>query len=175
MKSKFSVLLSVLLFAAVLASSMEAAALRVVVVKTDDVGAYVQELEKGKALLKKLGSPATLRVWRAVAAGPNAGQVVVSIEYADMVAYAKDYQMVSTNCRIRGLAEGPREIAHHPFGQPLRRSLLTADLSPPAGPREPSSDAPIGDRPSCFLVCPLVSSRATNARSRPPSHSVQIV
>lgn len=97
MKSKLAVLFALLAFVSVLASSLEAAALRVVVVKTDDVAAYVKEIENGKALLKKLESPAQLRVWKSVAAGTDAGQVVVSIEYPDMVAYAVDYQKVMVN------------------------------------------------------------------------------
>jgi hypothetical protein len=97
MKSKISVWFAFLAFVSVIVSSVEAAALRVVVVKTDNVAAYAKEIENGKALLKKLESPAAIRVWRAVAAGPNAGQVVVSIEYSDMVAYAVDYQKVMGN------------------------------------------------------------------------------
>ena len=97
MKSKIGALLAMLVFVSVLASNLQAAVLRVVVIKTDNLEAYVKEIERGKALLKQLGSPAVVRVWQARLAGPNAGQVVVSIEYADMVAYANDDTKVMTD------------------------------------------------------------------------------
>lgn len=46
--------------------------LRVVVVKTDNPAAYAQELEKGRQLMKSMGIPATIRVWQARFAGPEA-------------------------------------------------------------------------------------------------------
>jgi hypothetical protein len=101
MKSKVTLIVAVFAFASILASNLQAAALRVVVVKTDDVAAYAKEIENGKALLKKLESPAKIRVWHAIAAGTNAGQVVVSIEYPDTVAYAKDYEKVMMNDEYR--------------------------------------------------------------------------
>jgi hypothetical protein len=63
--------------------------LRVIVVKSDNVGAYVQELEKGRAMLKKLGVNVTLRIWKATYAGPETGTVVVSQEYASFAAFAE--------------------------------------------------------------------------------------
>ena len=75
--------------------------LRVVVIKTDDVSAYLQQLEKGKEIMKKLGITQQIRVWQATFAGPNAGSVVAAIEYPSMAAFAdadakthadKDYQ-----------------------------------------------------------------------------------
>ena len=75
--------------------------LRVVVIKTDDVSAYLQQLEKGKEIMKKLGISQQIRVWQATFAGPNAGSVAAAIEYPSMAALAdadaktradKDYQ-----------------------------------------------------------------------------------
>jgi uncharacterized protein YbjT (DUF2867 family) len=63
--------------------------LRVVVVKTDSPAAYAQELEKGRQLMKSMGIPATIRVWQARFAGPEAGSVVASIEYPSMTALAE--------------------------------------------------------------------------------------
>jgi hypothetical protein len=63
--------------------------LRVVVVKTDNPAAYAQELEKGRQLMKSMGIPATIRVWQARFAGPEAGAVVASIEYPSMTAFAE--------------------------------------------------------------------------------------
>ncbi len=63
--------------------------LRVVTVKTDDVAAYLAELEKGKEIMKKLGVTAITRIWHATFAGPNAGSVLVSIEFPNMAALAE--------------------------------------------------------------------------------------
>jgi len=60
--------------------------LRVIVVKTDNLAGYVQELDKGRALLKTMGVQEQLRVWQAKYAGPEAGSVVVSIEFPSMSA-----------------------------------------------------------------------------------------
>ena len=71
--------------------------LRVLVVKSDDPGAYVKEVEKGKALMKKLGATAVIRVWRARFAGDDAGSVVVSVEYPSLAVMAKDEATVDAN------------------------------------------------------------------------------
>lgn len=63
--------------------------LRVVVVKTDNPAAYAQEIEKGKQIMKSLGIQATIRVWQARFAGPDAGAVVAAIEYPSMAALAE--------------------------------------------------------------------------------------
>jgi hypothetical protein len=63
--------------------------LRVISVKTDNVAAYIQQLEKGKAMLKRLGVSTTLRVWRATYAGPNTGTIIVSQEYPTWAAFAE--------------------------------------------------------------------------------------
>lgn len=83
------------------AFAQKSTVLRVVVIKTDNVPAYLQLLEKGKEIQKKLGYAPQLRVWRATLAGPDAGTIVVAIEYPSLAAYAdadaklradKDYQ-----------------------------------------------------------------------------------
>jgi len=83
------------------AFAQKSTVLRVVIIKTDNVPAYLQLLEKGKEIQKKLGYTPQLRVWRATLAGPNAGTIVVAIEYPSLAAYAdadaklradKDYQ-----------------------------------------------------------------------------------
>ncbi len=82
------------LVACAFASGADAAVMRVVVVETSDVAAYTTELGKIRAGIARLGGKETLRFWRARFAGPNAGQLVVSIEYADMAAYvAEDTKM----------------------------------------------------------------------------------
>src|SRR6266849_536865 len=90
---KKSAAMAVVIFLAVCAMSSAAVAqkatvLRVVTVKTDDPAAYAQELEKGRQIMKSIGIQAQTRVWQARFAGPEAGAVVVSIEYPSMAAFA---------------------------------------------------------------------------------------
>jgi ABC-type sugar transport system substrate-binding protein len=74
---------------------------RVVVVKTDNPAAYAQAIESGKEIMKKLGISSDTHVYLAQYAGPEAGTVVATIEYAGLAALAeaeaktradKDYQ-----------------------------------------------------------------------------------
>lgn len=71
--------------------------LRVVVVKTDNLAAYTQEIEKGRQIMKGLGVQQLTRVWQARFAGPEAGSVVVSIEYPSMDAFADAYKKTSAS------------------------------------------------------------------------------
>ncbi len=101
-KSAFAlVILALFLGMASSAFAQKSTVLRVVVIKTDDVSAYLQQLDKGREILKKLGVTQQIRVWQATFAGPNAGSVVAAIEYPSMTAFAeadsktradKDYQ-----------------------------------------------------------------------------------
>jgi len=68
--------------------AQKATVLRVVRIQTDDVAAYLQGLERGKGVMKKLGLTQSIRVWRAQFAGSDAGSVVVTIEYPDMASFA---------------------------------------------------------------------------------------
>jgi hypothetical protein len=95
------VVLTLLLGVSSAALAQKTTVLRVVVVKTDNVAAYLQGLEQAKEVMKKIGLTQQLRVWQATFAGPNAGSIVVAIEYANMAAFAdadakthadKDYQ-----------------------------------------------------------------------------------
>jgi hypothetical protein len=71
------------------------AVLRVVTLETTDVAAYVKEVERGNALLKKGGSSASMRVWRGQFAGADAGKLVVQLEYPDLAALARDNEKFS--------------------------------------------------------------------------------
>ncbi len=78
--------------------------LRVLVVKSEDPDGYVEELEKGKEVLKRLGSSAVLRVWRARFAGT--GATVVSIEYPSLAAMAKDEAAADADPEYRNWFKG---------------------------------------------------------------------
>jgi hypothetical protein len=71
------------------AFAQKATVTRVLTVKTDNAAAYVQVLESGKELMKKLGVTPILRVHQAVYAGPDAGAIVVAIEWPSMVVMAE--------------------------------------------------------------------------------------
>ena len=61
---------------------------RVISVKTDNLSAYMAELDKGRAINKRLGLSVRIRVWRATYAGHEAGTLIVTIEYPSWAAFA---------------------------------------------------------------------------------------
>jgi len=99
-----------LLFLVGYSVTADATVLRIVVVQTDNPDLYVQELEKGKALLKKAGSPAIIRVWRARFAGDNVGTVVASAEFPDLAALAEDDAKMANNAELRDWLKGLDKI-----------------------------------------------------------------
>jgi ABC-type sugar transport system substrate-binding protein len=92
------------------AFAQKATVLRVVVVKTDDPATYVQEIEKGRQLMKSLGIQGQTRVWQARFAGPEAGLVVVSIEYPSMVALADAYAKSNASSDYQAWLKGLDKI-----------------------------------------------------------------
>jgi len=95
------VLLALLLGMSTAAFAQKSTVVRVVVIKTDDVAAYLQALDRGTEIMKKIGVNATTHAYRATYAGPEAGAIVVTIEFPNMAAFAdysakteadKDYQ-----------------------------------------------------------------------------------
>src|SRR5215470_10970081 len=83
-----------LLFAA---GAANAETMRVVVVQTTDVAGYVKALQDGQALLKAKGSSGTIRAWVATFAGPETGTVVVSVQYPNLEALAKDTALMKSD------------------------------------------------------------------------------
>jgi hypothetical protein len=84
--------------------------LRVVTVKTDNVSAYVQEIAKARQVIKRLGLSVQTRVWRATYAGPNAGTVIVSQEYANLVAFADAMTKATADAEYSQLIKGLDKI-----------------------------------------------------------------
>jgi ABC-type sugar transport system substrate-binding protein len=100
MKRNAAMAVAVLLLvcaASTAAFAQKTTVLRVVVVKTDNPAAYVQEIEKGRQIMKGLGVQQTTRVWQARFAGPEAGAAVVSIEYPSMDAFADAFKKTSAS------------------------------------------------------------------------------
>jgi hypothetical protein len=89
-----------------LTATAEATVLRVVVVETTDAAAYSSELAKIRAVMTRLGSKSTMRVWRSRFAGPNAGAIVVSIEYPDMATFAAEDAKVQADPEYTSLLKG---------------------------------------------------------------------
>jgi hypothetical protein len=87
-------------------SSAQATVLRVVVVETTDAAAYTAELAKLRAVTARLGGKSTMRVWRTRFAGPDAGAIVVSIEYPDMATFAAEDAKVMADDEYRTLLKG---------------------------------------------------------------------
>lgn len=84
--------------------------LRVVTVKTDNAAAYVQEIDKARQIIKRLGLSVQTRVWRATYAGPNAGTVIVSQEYASLAAFADAMTKANADPEYSQLIKGLDKI-----------------------------------------------------------------
>jgi len=77
------------LLAPTLVLAADPTVLRVIAVQTDSPDTYLKEIEKGRAMFKRLGVPAEVRVWKGRFAGDEAGAIVVSIEFPSLVALAE--------------------------------------------------------------------------------------
>jgi hypothetical protein len=80
--------------------------LRVVVVQADDASAYLKEIDRGRAILKRLGSSSTIRVWQARYAGERAGAIVVAVESPSLTTYAKDEDKASSDPEYQAWING---------------------------------------------------------------------
>ena len=87
-------------------ASLEAAVSRVVVVQATDAAGYAKSIEQGKVLLKSKGSVGSIRVWRARYAGDATGLFVVTIEYPNLEALAKDDGMMQADADVRTWLQG---------------------------------------------------------------------
>ena len=77
MSRKFTSLVAAAALALTLSGNAFAAStvwLRVIVVKTDNVTAFTHEIERGRALMKKLGLQVTTRIWRRPLLAPMPGR-----------------------------------------------------------------------------------------------------
>jgi hypothetical protein len=84
--------------------------LRVVVVQTSDAAAYAKALQEGQALLKSKGSSGLIRVWQATYAGDSTGSIVVSVEYPNLEALAKDFGLMRNDADLRTWLQGLAKI-----------------------------------------------------------------
>ncbi len=86
-------LVAALIIVALAGRSMAADApkvLNVIAVKVKgDQSVYLEKVKKLNAVMKRLESGGTIRVWRATMAGENAGTIYVGIEYPNLETLAK--------------------------------------------------------------------------------------
>ena len=81
--------------------------LRVVSVNTNDVGAYVAELRKGKQMMAKLAPKMMMRAWQATFAGEETGAVIVSLEHpGSMSAFATAWEKTLADKKMAAWLEG---------------------------------------------------------------------
>lgn len=107
---RYTVMLAALVGLFVLANPAEATVLRVVVVETNDVAAYMSQLNTLRSSLQRLGSKSTVRAWRARFAGPNAGSVVVAVEYADMATFAAEDSMIAKDAEYQATLKSMSQL-----------------------------------------------------------------
>jgi hypothetical protein len=107
---RLTVMLAAVVGLFVLANSAEATVLRVVVVETNDVAAYMSQLNTIKASMQRLGSKSTVRAWRARFAGPNAGSIVVAVEYADMATLAAEDSMIANDAQYQAALKSMSQL-----------------------------------------------------------------
>ena len=92
--------LGLMLIAGVSAQAAEPTALRVLVVQPSDLKAYLHELDIAQGIIKKAGMSTRLRAWQAQFAGPEAGTVIVSLEFANLGELARYYEMTRNNAEL---------------------------------------------------------------------------
>ena len=107
---RLTVMLTALVGLSVLVNSAEATVLRVVVVETTDVAAYMGQMNSLRASLQRLGSKSTVRAWRARFAGPNTGSIVVAVEYADMATFAAEDAKIAKDAEYQATLKSMNKL-----------------------------------------------------------------
>jgi hypothetical protein len=92
------------------ATAADAVVLRVVTVESSDVSTYVKEIDKARAMMKRLESPVVTRVFQARFAGPNVGVLVVAQEWPSMAAFARDVAKIDTDVEYQTWLKGLSKI-----------------------------------------------------------------
>lgn len=92
--------LGLMLIAGAPARAAEPVALRVLVVQPTDLKAYLHELQVAQGIIKKAGMTTKLRAWQAQFAGPEAGTVIVSLEFANLAELAHYYEATRANADL---------------------------------------------------------------------------
>jgi hypothetical protein len=75
-------------------------------VKPGQMDAYLAKVKQLQAILKRLGTSGTTRVWEATLAGDGTGTVAVGVEYPSLAAYAESTTKVSADAEWQKLMAG---------------------------------------------------------------------
>jgi hypothetical protein len=90
---------------------------RIVAIETDQPSLYLSEVEKGKAILRRLEANVEISVLQAKFAGPETGTVPTVMRFADLNALADDSAKMAQDAYALKL---PREQC---ISRPLRQDL----------------------------------------------------
>ena len=66
----------------------------------------MSDLDKIRGVLTRIGAKTTMRAWRARFAGPNAGMIVVTLEYPDMASFAAEDARTAADAEYKALIKG---------------------------------------------------------------------
>ena len=72
-------------------------------VKAGQMDAYLAKVKQLQAIIKRLGTSGTTRVWEATLAGDGTGTVVVGVEYPSLAAYAESTTKVSADSEWKAM------------------------------------------------------------------------
>ena len=100
---RMSTILGTALLALCAWAPAQATVLRVIVVETADPVAYMAQVAKVDAKMKALGGKQTVRAWRGRFAGDDAGAIVVTLEYPDMVSFATTDAKTAADAEFQAL------------------------------------------------------------------------
>ncbi len=75
-------------------------------VKAGQMDAYLAKVKQLQAIIKRLGTSGTTRVWEATLAGDGTGTVAVGVEYPSLAAYAEGTTKVSADAEWQKLMAG---------------------------------------------------------------------
>jgi uncharacterized protein YbaA (DUF1428 family) len=98
-------------------------------VKPGKLDQYRGEVKKLAGVMKRVGSPAVVRMWRRTAAGPETGGVLVGVEYPNAAAWA------ASQPKLEADAEWKRIMSGLPAIRTLESYAIWRDIStvPPSG------------------------------------------
>ena len=96
----------------------------IVDVAPEKLDAYLSRVERLGAIQERLGTVGRFRMWRAVEGSAATGNVIVSIEYDDLNAFAENY------ARLEADAEWQAVMEELPAIRKLLSSGLYAEITP---------------------------------------------
>jgi hypothetical protein len=90
-----------------------------------NIDSYVERVAKLQTIQKRLGTLGRMRMWRETLAGSTSGNVIISIEYDDLNAFAENY------ARLEADAEWLEVMNTLPAIRNLLSSGLYSEMTPP--------------------------------------------